>query len=883
MIETFVSVKGLRELGGLSPVNSVREVHRAQPRLLGQGPGAHNALNWQSFGRTGAGVKVGIIDDFMGLSALLGTELPAGVTARCYSSIGVFSPNPAACQTESNHGTAVAEALFDVAPEVQLYIANPASTIDFRHTIDWMTSQGVRVINYSASWLWDGPGDGTSPYADSPLISANAAVAAGAVFVTAAGNEARSTWFGPFRDVDGSGWAEFDESGIDDNYAWLSAGEHVSIQLRWQGSWTAAASDLDLGLYDSNYSLVASSSDYQTGLPGHIPREFLTYTVPVTGWYYIGVKRFSASTPAWIQLQFFSGQPLELFTVAGSIGNPAESANSGVLAVGAAPWYTLDSLEPTSSQGPTPDGRIKPDLVGVDRATSVTLGSFAGTSQASPHVAGLAALVLEAFPSYTPGTVSGYLKNFALPRGPVPNMAWGYGLAFLPTITASSGPTMALSKTNLLMGGVSNGATLVSQTFPQIVHLTQNGSGTVTWTAASTQPWLKVSPSSGTGPADLSIGLVQSPLPVGGVLTGHITFSFAGASNAPGPITVTLRMMMEGASLNPFGVVDTPADHSTGVTGSVPFTGWGLDDVQPVNVSICRVAVAGEATVLDARCGSGVGQVHVGHGVFIEGARPDVQAAFATYPVSSRAGWGFMVLTNMLPNQGNGTFVFNIYLLDVEGHVVLLGTRTLTCANATATTPFGAIDTPGQGAIASGSAYVNFGWALTPQPKSIPIDGSTINVFVDGLPVGPVTYNNFRTDIATLFPGLANSDGAVGFRAIDTTALSNGVHTIAWGVTDSAGVASGIGSRYFTVSNGSTAAVSQSAARAALSDADVSRASPASTPILGRLGWTLDGRWRRYAPDFDGRITVQSEELESDRAADPHSRRTVGRRVPPCR
>ena len=34
-----------------------------------------------------------------------------------------------------------------------------------------------------------------------------------------------------------------------------------------------------------------------------------------------------------------------------------------------------------------------------------------------------------------------------------------------------------------------------------------------------------------------------------------------------------------------------------------------------------------------------------------------------------------------------------------------------------------------------------------------------------------------------------------------TTTLANGVHTIAWGVVDSAGHASGVGSRYFTVAN----------------------------------------------------------------------------------
>ena len=71
--------------------------------------------------------------------------------------------------------------------------------------------------------------------------------------------------------------------------------------------------------------------------------------------------------------------------------------------------------------------------------------------------------------------------------------------------------------------------------------------------------------------------------------------------------------------------------------------------------------------------------------MFIDGARPDVQAAFPTYPRNNRGGWGFMVLTNMLPTQGNGTFVFHVYARDRDGHVALLGTRTMTCDNAHAT------------------------------------------------------------------------------------------------------------------------------------------------------------------------------------------------------
>ena len=171
-------------------------------------------------------------------------------------------------------------------------------------------------------------------------------------------------------------------------------------------------------------------------------------------------------------------------------------------------------------------------------------------------------------------------------------------------------------------------------------------------------------------------------------------------------------------------------------------------------------------------------------------------------PRAYLAGWGYMLLTNFLPASGNGSFTLRAYAIDFEGQTTLLGSKSITCSNATATKPFGAIDTPGQGGTASGAAFVNFGWALTPQPGLIPTNGSTINVFVDGTPRGNPTYNQFRSDIATLFPGYANTDGAVGFFVLDTTALANGVHTIAWSVTDNLGRADGIGSRYFSVVNG---------------------------------------------------------------------------------
>jgi hypothetical protein len=142
---------------------------------------------------------------------------------------------------------------------------------------------------------------------------------------------------------------------------------------------------------------------------------------------------------------------------------------------------------------------------------------------------------------------------------------------------------------------------------------------------------------------------------------------------------------------------------------------------------------------------------------------------------------------------------------------VELGTKTITVDNANAVKPFGAIDTPAQGGEASGSKFRNNGWALSPQPNKIPIGGTTIKVFIDGVFADNVNYNHYREDIAALFPGYANTNGAWAFLELDTTAYANGVHTIAWSVTDNAGNTDGVGSRYFSIQNTGGASSSSAA------------------------------------------------------------------------
>jgi minor extracellular serine protease Vpr len=82
---------------------------------------------------------------------------------------------------------------------------------------------------------------------------------------------------------------------------------------------------------------------------------------------------------------------------------------------------TPNILANFSSRGPAPfNGTIKPELAapGVNIVSSVFAGDYAafnGTSMASPHVAGAAALLLSAKPDLTPAQVKAALVNSAVP------------------------------------------------------------------------------------------------------------------------------------------------------------------------------------------------------------------------------------------------------------------------------------------------------------------------------------------------------------------------------------------------------------------------------------------------------------------------------------
>jgi hypothetical protein len=422
-------------------------------------------------------------------------------------------------------------------------------------------------------------------------------------------------------------------------------------------------------------------------------------------------------------------------------------------------------------------------------------------------------------------------------------------------------PNLSLSRKHFNFGAAAAGTVTPPQTFT----IDNKGGGTLNWALTDNAAWLNVTPVSGLNSGIVTVSVNPAGLSQG-TYTGIITVSAPEAVNSPQAVTVILKVYGAGKTAIPFGDFATPQDGST-VMSSIPVTGWVLDDIQVTGVKIYRK--------------QNMDSIYIGDAVFVEGARPDVEIAYPVYPLNYRAGWGYMLLTNFLPNGGNGTFTLEVTATDAEGHSVTLGTKTITCDNAHAVKPFGAIDTPTQGGTASGRRFINWGWALTPQPNKIPTDGSTIHVFVDGKPIGRPTYNIYRIDIATLFPTYANSGGAVGYFYLNTTAFENGLHTIQWSAVDNAGNIDGIGSRYFTIYN-----ETRPAARIAQRDLYPVTPAPAlarpaektrqpgmtgeplslppdtSTPVKVKKGYSPGKGYQTVYPDKKGNITVEIKELE---------------------
>ena len=149
--------------------------------------------------------------------------------------------------------------VYDVAPEAEYFLATGVYFNDLSRVVDWFNSNDVDVVVASLSTLFEGPGNGTSPYTNRFIAAINRGVSLGMTFAISAGNENDRSWFGRFVDSDNDrvlDWADSDEC----NRVYLVAGRRYTFRFRWDGTWRGATTDLDLYLTRAD-SLARCSSN----------------------------------------------------------------------------------------------------------------------------------------------------------------------------------------------------------------------------------------------------------------------------------------------------------------------------------------------------------------------------------------------------------------------------------------------------------------------------------------------------------------------------------------------------------------------------------------------------------------------------------------------
>lgn len=459
----------VERISNLDHVIRIEVSTKATPKqgkiIQGQGVNVTLANEWQAAGLTGRGIKVGVLDlGFGGYKELLGRELPDQVTLEAFGDTENLD--------QEVHGTACAEIIHEMAPEAELYLAYyDGSDVAMGQAVDWLMDQGVKIISNSTGSNGLTPLDGTGLAAE----MVDAAHDAGIFWVNAAGNEADVHWRGTFNDSDGNTIHEF---GPDNELLpfLAPAGYPVQIVLSWD-DWQNVDQDYDLILADKEGEVIAKSEEPQDGEVGQMPAEGFLYVFDTENVYTLAIQNYESKARGEATMDIFINGGLlhpDFAVAERSLSNPSDAR--GAFAVGAVNWAD-DVLEPYSSQGPTADGRIKPDLAApsvVDSA-SYAPDAFDGTSAATPHVAGAAALILQAFPDASPDDLATFLQEHSKDLGqPGLDNAFGAGRLSLgepATEAAPAGETPAITgvepgETPVVTGNETAAPTEVAEIFP---------------------------------------------------------------------------------------------------------------------------------------------------------------------------------------------------------------------------------------------------------------------------------------------------------------------------------------------------------------------------------------------------------------------------------
>jgi uncharacterized repeat protein (TIGR02543 family) len=400
-----------------------------------------NALNWHGHGFRGQGVRIAVIDiGFNGLAALKAAdEVPSTAIEVDLSGTGM--------ETGSSHGCPSAEIVYDMAPEAQFYLIKAADLSDLEAATDYCIANGIHIVNHSVVHyncnFYDG--EVYPSLTHSPVAYANEATSNGILWVNSAGNEqqrhALIQW------SDSYGYCKWASDGTNLNQiGYWSAGSNINLRLTWN-CWPWTDQDFDLLLYyfvdGLGWIVCRASQNLQNGTQP--PIEEIDFTVAGGAYFAVAISRSSATTSptfilrSWNQNLTYKGYD-QMTPAPGSIGCPADAAS--VLTVGAidednyrvGPVQSYSALGPNNRAYTGGTALVKPDITSADAVAAASCPPPAypngaeGTTVASPHIAGLAALVRSRFPSYTNTQLRQYLEASTIDLAPTgKDNTFGYG------------------------------------------------------------------------------------------------------------------------------------------------------------------------------------------------------------------------------------------------------------------------------------------------------------------------------------------------------------------------------------------------------------------------------------------------------------------------
>ncbi|HET7054764.1 MAG TPA: S8 family serine peptidase [Solirubrobacterales bacterium] len=372
-----------------------------------------------------------------------------------------------------DEGRAMAQIVHDVAPGANLAFATAFAGLGaFVANIEKLAKPvvnggaGAKVIADDVSY------SGEPFFQEGPVAAAVRKVTEddGVTYLSAAGNENLfdasgneiASWEAQqFRDaggcpveieslaeVNGTHCMDFDPGPQVDRTFGIKVAPHetVTIDLQWAEPWYGVETDLDAFLLNALGEPIADSTEDNVNL-SKIPFEFVQWEneSSSSATVQLVVNRFSGSLPR-LKFELIQGgvTATEYPRSSGTdVVGPTVFGHSGsvdAISVGAVRYNNDLAAEPFSSRGPvvhyfgpvngtspapklgTPQVLAKPDVVATDCGVTSFFASwtglawrFCGTSAATPHAAGVGALMLDAQGSASPQAVREALLDGAAP------------------------------------------------------------------------------------------------------------------------------------------------------------------------------------------------------------------------------------------------------------------------------------------------------------------------------------------------------------------------------------------------------------------------------------------------------------------------------------